>query len=220
MGAFKCTATLKRRADLDLNAFSRHWSTIHRELALRLVAPGIMRGYVQNHRREGQLGTLQPPGDGVPEVWVDSPQEVLRLATSSEYLTGAHPDEPNFMSGDACMLVSRETVVVRNIDRAQAAGAAKAMVFAPRQTAQDLDRLCSALRTTAPQRLSYESAVEAPAELGEPGYDWILSAWWEHEVALDAGWTAAERALGTGTRSLQGMRVRELIVLQPPQGPT
>ena len=84
MGTFKCTATLKRRPDFDLEAFSQHWRTVHRELALRLVPPGIMRGYVQNHRIEPSLGTLQAPGDGAPEVWVDSPQEVLRLATSPE----------------------------------------------------------------------------------------------------------------------------------------
>jgi hypothetical protein len=37
---------LQRRQDRTLEQFSRHWSTVHRELAPRLVAPGIMRGYV------------------------------------------------------------------------------------------------------------------------------------------------------------------------------
>ena len=51
----KLYSLLQRRADLSLEDFSRHWRTVHRELALRLVAPGYMRGYVQNHRRETAL---------------------------------------------------------------------------------------------------------------------------------------------------------------------
>jgi EthD domain len=214
MGAFKCTATLRRRPDFDLGAFSRHWSTVHRELALRLVPPGIMRAYVQNHRLEPPLGSLAAPGDGAPEVWVDSPQEVLRLATSPQYLEGARPDEPNFMSGDACMVVGCETVVVRQIDRRQAAAASKAMIFAPRGAGVPLEALCSALERAAPTRLSYERAVPAPAALGEPGYDWILSAWWPDAAQLDAAWAATERGLGE-IRKLRGMLIRELIVLLP-----
>ena len=47
--------------DLALEEFSRHWRTVHRELALRLVAPGIMRGYVQNHRRDVDLPCAAKP---------------------------------------------------------------------------------------------------------------------------------------------------------------
>lgn len=224
MNYFKCTAALRRREDLDLEGFSRHWSTTHRELALHLVAPGYMRGYVQNHRLPQALGTLQAPGDGCPELWIESPEVFLKLATSPEYLEGARLDEPNFMSGEPLGMIGRETVLVPGVSRAEATSLAKAMIFLPRvaerKSANEarhlLEDLCATLcRVSTPVRLSHERATEVPAALGQPAYEWILSVWWRTPADLERAWQAAERQTTGANTLLQGMRIKELPVVQP-----
>ena len=103
----KLYGLLQRRPDLSLEEFSHHWRTVHRELALRLVPPGIMRGYVQNHRRDVDLVGQPAPADGCPEVWIDDVESLTRLATSPEYLEGAGPDEANFMDGNSANCIGQ-----------------------------------------------------------------------------------------------------------------
>lgn len=224
MSYFKCTAALRRREDLDLEGFSRHWSTIHRELALRLVAPGYMRGYVQNHRLPEPLGTLRAAGDGCPELWIESPEEFAKLATSPEYLEGARLDEPNFMAGEPLGMIGRETILIPSASRAEAASLAKAMIFLSRAPERKLanearhllEDLCATLcRVSTPIRLSHERATEVPAALGEPAYDWILSVWWQTPADLERAWQAAERQTTGAKTILQGMRIKELPVVLP-----
>ena len=54
----KLIALIDRRRDLGLAAFGHHWRTTHRTLIMRLVATGIIKGYVQNYRAEPQLPGL------------------------------------------------------------------------------------------------------------------------------------------------------------------
>jgi hypothetical protein len=194
-------------------------STVHRELALRLVAPVYMRGYVQKHRLPQPLGTLPPPGDGCPELWIDSPEEFAKLASSPEYLEGARLDEPNFMSGEPLGMIGRETVLIQSASRAASASLPKAMIFLPRAAGRKaeaqrlLDDLCATLgQVSMPTRLSHERAADVP---GETAYEWVLSAWWPTPEDLERAWQAAERETRDASKILQGMRIKELPVVLP-----
>src|SRR5262245_17203236 len=124
----KLYGLIQRRADLTLAEFSRHWRTVHRELALRLVAPGIMRGYVQNHRLPIDLPGAPCPADSCPEVWLDRLEDLERLATSREYLEGAGPDEPNFMTGASVPCLGRPRYAA-GVERTALSGRCKVMLF-------------------------------------------------------------------------------------------
>jgi uncharacterized protein (TIGR02118 family) len=74
---------LKKKADLDMEVFRRHWYGIHADLAGRLAG---LRAYIQNrvvdHR---QRGTDLPRGreeyDGFSQLWFDS-IEAMRAAVA------------------------------------------------------------------------------------------------------------------------------------------
>lgn len=222
----KLTATLNRRAQLSLEAFSEHWRTIHRAHALKLVQPGIMLGYVQNHRLSAGIPGLPAPGDGVPEVWVPSADAVQQLATCSEYLEGAWLDEPNFMTGRSQAMLGVETVLVANRKRRDAVRCAKFMLFAKRSPMLTLGEFAAEISAryatlwehARPLRHSYEIAMELPSGLEEQPYDLIASLWWDDRGSFDKAWTdfslsRAGRLLDI-TR-LQGLMVREEPVLWP-----
>lgn len=221
----KLFGLLQRRRDLTLEQFSRHWSTVHRELALRLVAPGIMRGYVQNHRVPEPVPGLDAPVDGSPEVWIDGPHILQRLATAPEYLEGAYPDERNFMEGDSGAMVTR-TTACHGAARERTTSGAKVMCYFPAQVASDpaitAARWQSAspwlLPGASPLRLEREQALTGEAAGGvAPRFGAIEASWWPDAATFLALWRqrpadAAARAREDGVRA---MFVRELIVVPP-----
>lgn len=224
----KLFGLLRRRHDLSLEQFSRHWSTVHRELALRLVAPGIMRGYVQNHREPVAVPGLDAPVDGSPEVWIDGPHILERLATAPAYLEGAYPDERNFMEGDSDAMMTR-TVFGRGIERERTTPGAKVMFYFPQQVATD-PRITSArwqsdspwlLPGSSPLRLEREQALTGDAAGGiTPRFGAIEASWWPDVETFLERWQkrpadAESRAHEDGVRA---MFVRELIVLAPDAG--
>lgn len=222
----KLTAILNHRVDSSLEAFSHHWRTIHRPLALRLVEPGFMLGYVQNHRIPLDIPGLAPPGDGVPEVWVPSVAAVQRLAVSPEYLEGAWLDEPNFMEGRARAVVGDERLVFARRERQQTVHCPKLMLFAkraPSLTAREFKAAvaCSYESLWAPARPvrhSYEIAVELPTEMGEQPYDLIASLWWHDRRSLHEAWRNLDlRQAGKilDIARLEGMLVSEEPVFWP-----
>jgi hypothetical protein len=98
------------------------------------------------------------------------------------------------------------------------------MIFLPRAPERKLanearhllEDLCATLcRVSTPIRLSHERATEVPAALGEPAYEWILSAWWQTPADLERAWQAAERQTTGANTILQGMRIKELPVVLP-----
>ena len=219
----KLFGLLQRRRDLTLEQFSRHWSTVHRELALRLIAPGIMKGYVQNHRKPLAVPDLDAPVDGSPELWIDGPEILQRLATAPEYLEGAYPDERNFMEGDSDAMLCR-TTFCQGVARDRATPGAKVMFYFPAQVATDPEATAAQweahtpwlLPESSPLRLERAMALFG-AEAGgmSPRYGAIESSWWPDVEAFLALWRqrpadAATRAREAGVHA---MFVRELIVL-------
>lgn len=222
----KLNSVISRRADLDLAAFSAHWRSIHRELALRLVAPGIMRGYVQNHRQPEGLEGLVNAGDGVPEVWVATAEDILRLGSCPEYMEGAYLDEPNFMEGRARNIISDLAVIRADRTRQEVAGELKLMLFFKRRAGSSLAEFADWRQVThpllmpdaTPLRLERQTAV---ADLPEPltsVYDGVECSWWPDMATLQAAWARRDTAQAAGfvdVQALEGMVVREEPVLWP-----
>ena len=61
----KVIVTMKRKAGLTQDEFSRYWKETHAQVALERL-PGIVK-YVQNHLL--RLNDKEPPYDGVAELW-------------------------------------------------------------------------------------------------------------------------------------------------------
>lgn len=222
----KLNSIISRRKDLDLAAFSQHWRTVHRELALRLVAPGIMRGYVQNHRQEEGLEDLPIVGDGVPELWVTMAEDIIRLGTCPEYMEGAYLDEPNFMEGRAENVISELTLIAGPQDRKAAAGLPKLMLFTKRHEGvndADFAAWCDAPRPllmpdASPVRLERQLAVAKLPEGLTSAYDMVECSWWPDMEALRAAWKARSTenaARFIDVSALAGLVVREEPVLWP-----
>ncbi|MGE3621999.1 MAG: EthD domain-containing protein [Acidimicrobiia bacterium] len=92
----KTFGLLVRRPDLSEEEFHRHWSTVHREHALKI---SNIRRYVQFHV-EGNRNVAGFPAtvvDGIPENWWDDMPAVMSLRDNPEYTENAGPDEANFM---------------------------------------------------------------------------------------------------------------------------
>lgn len=209
----KLISLLDRRPGLDLAGFSHYWRTTHRELALRLVAPGIMRAYVQNHRLAWLPDGMVAAGDGCPEVWVDDAAAVARLRDCPEYLQGAALDEANFMSGGARMTITRTRTVTAGPGRAALAGQVKLMLFLADDIAvpdAGADHGCVLMPGARPLRLERDIAVtDWPDSLAPPCCRHVESSWWPSLEALEQAWSQVS---GKG---VQGIVVREEVAIAP-----
>jgi len=213
----KLYGLIQRRSDLTLAQFSRHWRTVHRELALRLVPPGIMRGYVQNHRRELAIGASLPPADGCPEVWLDDIESLALLAASPEYLNGAGPDESNFMEGASanCIGEPRAACGVPRLD----AGSWKVLVFysdaGVADSAWSRETPWCMPRAT-PLRLERDQCVSGlPDALP---YTAIEATWWRDAAEFVSAWRSASGARGA-IAPAGVLPIEELVVFLPGDKP-
>jgi len=212
----KLYGLIQRRPDLSLDEFSRHWRTVHRELALRLVAPGYVRGYVQNHRRELDLpGVAKPAFDGCPELWIERVESLEQLATSPEYLEGAGPDEANFMSGGSKSCIA-EPRFAYGVARA-AAGDCKVLMFyadgIDAGTRWNQERPWS-LPDASALRIERDAClVDVP---GLEPYAAIESSWWPDIGTFRDAWGDAVADLGRRAPApAMVLPVTELIVFLP-----
>jgi hypothetical protein len=215
---------IERRDDLDLAGFSRHWRTVHRELALRLADVGIMRGYVQNHRRDMAVPGLTPPGDGVPELWVDDADTLTRLATSPAYLDGAALDEKNFMSRSARPFLAHSLVRPNSRPRQDVIGHVKLMIFYAARVATDSSRFSDAWLANGPF-LGLDGTLsrgELHVALRNPGiqseFTHCEALWWASREEFERAWSRRDPAKAArllNLASIAGMLVEEVPVLWP-----
>ena len=209
----KLYGLLARRPDLSLEEFSQHWRTVHRELALRLVAPGYMRGYVQNHRQELELAGVDAPFDGCPELWIDRVESLPQLASSPEYLEGAGPDEANFMTGGSKSCIAQPRFAC-GAPREQASPCKVLMFYGDgidARTPWSQQRPWS-LPDASALRIERDAClVDVP---GLEPYLAIESSWWRDFDTFRDAWLAAA---GDGGRLAPAMvlPVTELIVFLP-----
>lgn len=89
----KVVEVIKRRPDLDIEAFQDHWLTTHGPIVARL--PGLRR-YVQSHTRLGGYRRGDPAYDGIAELSFDDKKALGAIASTTEF-AAAKQDEPNFL---------------------------------------------------------------------------------------------------------------------------
>ncbi len=229
----KLFGLLKRRSDRTLAQFAHHWRTRHRDLSLLLIAPGIMEGYVQNHRiaEGGEIPGLALAGDGFPELWTHGRDLLARLATAREYLEGAYLDEPNLMEGRPEALLASEHVIDDGIGRLASALHIKAMIFFRRAKGTDRERfnteflrprrpLLLSDAGLTPTRLTRHLSIELPEKETDKtyeavqNYDAIEASYWPNAAAFHAAWAkrSKEPSWIDGAATV-GVLVREEPVL-------
>jgi uncharacterized protein (TIGR02118 family) len=225
MPGVKLIALVARRHDLDLAAFSHHWRTTHRDLILRLVKTGIVKGYVQNHRLEPQIDTLPAVADGSPELWLESINDMARIRQSPEYMEGAYLDEPNFMEGRSRILLAEEVVVIDGPGQERAAQYLKLMLFLRRSdtcAASAFDASFEGLSrplivpSGMPLRLTHQRPItNSSVPPNRPIYDLAEFSWWPDRASLAAAWLDRQYPEVIDPTATCGIIVREEPCLWP-----
>jgi uncharacterized protein (TIGR02118 family) len=107
--AVKSVELVRRRPDLSVEAFQRHWRDVHGPIAARIP---VLRRYVQSHALPESYERRPPPYDGVAVTWFDSTDAMRHSATTREY-AATRADEPNFIApGDIPTILTTEHVIV------------------------------------------------------------------------------------------------------------
>jgi len=109
-GAVKMAMFLRRRPDLEVDAFQRYWRDVHGPIAA--TVPQVKR-YVQSHVRRSAYKRGRPPHfDGVAILWFDDTGS-LRASGDTAEAAKAAADLPNFLAaGAAPVILTREHVIV------------------------------------------------------------------------------------------------------------
>ena len=199
----KVFGLLPVRPGLTVHAFHHHWSTVHREHALRIER---IRRYVQAHRvRPGLPGLPEAEWEGVPEVWFDSLDSAMAQRTDPQYTEFARLDEPDFIDMENLRRVTATHRVIRDPGEARA----KLMVVAhwpvvdpaPQDRHPDpqvIDPIGGVLLDVAPDLsgLAISTAFhiddlprlsDGSAPAASP-FDVVVELWWPHLDAVRAGW--------------------------------
>jgi hypothetical protein len=204
----KVYALLPVRPGLTVAEFHRHWSTVHRDHAVRIER---IRRYVQAHRvRPGLPGLAEAEWEGVPEVWFDSLESAVAQRTDPQYTEFARADEPSFIDMPGLRRVTTESRVVRDPGPART----KLMVFAHWPSAESSRQQVGRQRTEAIGKALLESApglsglavsqAFAAADLPllpdgtipttQP-FDVVLELWWPDLDAVRTGWDHGHAAI-------------------------
>lgn len=217
--AIKLVGVLKRRDDLSLEQFSRHWLEVHGPLALRITR---FYQYVQNHRLPIPLAGLEPPADGLPFVWVRSLADGVGIASDPAYMTGAMPDEANFIGGAVGgAVVSERTLIAAPARFAASDRLPKALVTFRRRPDLSPEAFRAAFEAAgrpwfcpADGLLQCVRSTVLPGyyDLAEPAVDAIEELWWADEQGAARAAAAARDDAVTAlcaADGIKGMRVLE-----------
>jgi len=88
----KMVFLVRRKPDMDADAFRAYWSKTHAPIAAKL--PGLRR-YVQNHAISGDADT-SVPYDGLAEMWWDD-EDAMQQSLASPQGQAAQADVEKFM---------------------------------------------------------------------------------------------------------------------------
>jgi uncharacterized protein (TIGR02118 family) len=93
----KLIVAVKRRADLDVEAFQQHWRTRHAALVRDCPASArYIRRYVQCLTLPASYDAGEPAFDGTAELWFDSDADRAMFFSDPDYLATVQPDEARF----------------------------------------------------------------------------------------------------------------------------
>ena len=226
MSQVKAFSFLPRRPDISAEQFHRHWSTIHRAHAVRITT---LRSYVQLHRSQEALPGFAPSiYDGVPEVWLDSVEDALALATDPDYVEGAAKDEPNFIDMDRMSgLVTVEDVQLEGPPVARDTPLVKGLLLVKKSPGVDAGEFRAwwhgafgaLVQDVVPNLARYVQCTPDGAAYrdADPPYDGVAELWWVDAARFQQAAGGLEHLAGSlrdapvdldGTVSLVGEELR------------
>ena len=100
---------LRRKPNLSVDEFQRHWQTEHASIITRL--PGVQR-YVQSHPICDYYQDRDPVYDGIAELWAEDSQAFRDIAASEVYAE-VQTDEKKFLDRAAIALVLTDEHVIK-----------------------------------------------------------------------------------------------------------
>jgi uncharacterized protein (TIGR02118 family) len=108
-GAAKNIGFVRRKPDMRVESFQRHWREVHGPLGAAL--PGVRR-YVQSYTRLPAYDQArEPTWDGIAVLWFDDPA-ALRAATATPNWDRAKADDANFLTpGPVSSIITTEYVI-------------------------------------------------------------------------------------------------------------
>jgi len=107
--AVKNVEFVKRRPDLSVEAFQKHWKEVHGPLGASI--PPVLR-YVQCHTRlSAYRGGRTPVFDGLALTWFADTDSMRESAGTPEY-RATRGDETNFVAAELDFVITREHGIV------------------------------------------------------------------------------------------------------------
>lgn len=179
----KTFALLRKRPDLRDEDFHEHWSTVHRDHAVKITK---IRRYVQFHVDESEtVPGFAPAGlNGVPETWWDDLTAATSLGHDPEYTGHAGPDEANFIDlTDKGRIVTTEHVRASAVDFDEVTPTVKVMIFLAARdgAAPEVDSWIGDIWSPAVAAVTgLARHVDAVAVCGGPRSDYaaVTELWW------------------------------------------
>jgi uncharacterized protein (TIGR02118 family) len=192
----KIYALLPKRPDITAEQFHRHWSTVHRELVVRVKD---LRGYVQAHRVDADIpGIVTAPFEGIPEVWADDLAAAVAMGESPEFTEHAQKDEPNFIDVSGIRrLMTHHRVLDAAVPLAMDTPAMKAMLLVRRPDGIRVEEfqadwwpMADALAGKCDGLIRTAASTTLPETYGadEPPYDAVAELWWPDRATYEAAW--------------------------------
>lgn len=93
----KLIVAVRKRPELSVEAFQRHWRENHARLVRECPATNkYVRRYVQCHTLPAVYEQGAAAFDGTAELWFDSVEDQVAFFSDPDYLRDVQPDEARF----------------------------------------------------------------------------------------------------------------------------
>ncbi|MGB5759193.1 MAG: EthD domain-containing protein [Acidimicrobiales bacterium] len=192
----KVVEIIKRRPDLDVEAFQRYWLDTHGPIVARL--PGLRR-YVQSHTRLGGYRRGDVAYDGIAEVWFDDKAALAAIASTPEFAS-AKRDEPNFIDVDQLVeLVVDEHVIkdgpvpdggIKNVEFVHLSPALDPL--AAHHYWREVHGPIAARIPTMSRYVQSHTRMGAYNRQDRPPFDGVAITWWQDLDAMRASASSLE----------------------------
>ena len=115
----KLIVAVRKRPDLSIEAFQRHWREEHARRVRECPATRkYVRRYVQCHTLPAMYENGTVAFDGTAELWFDSVEGQMAFFTDPDYLRDVQPDEDRFADmTQTVAFVTEELTVIGRDDR-------------------------------------------------------------------------------------------------------
>ena len=112
----KLIVAVRKRADMSVAEFQRHWREDHARLVRECPATQkYVRRYIQCHTLPAMYGEDAVAFDGTAELWFDSTDDQVAFFSDPDYLRDVQPDEPRFADmSQTVAFVTEELTVFDN----------------------------------------------------------------------------------------------------------